>query len=75
MRKVYLFDMGLLVVAGAVAAVLAKEPVHPEKLSRDDIDGEVLTCTDMLESTEDGNTTQDCTNTRVIDTADASGPG
>ncbi len=74
MRKIYLFDMGLLVLAGAVAAGLAREPVHPEKLSKDDIDGEVLTCPEMLESTEVGNTTQDCTNIRIIDPENASGP-
>jgi len=61
MRKVYLFDMGLLVLAGTVAAVLAEEPVHPEKLSREEIAGEVFSRPDMLELTENGNTTLDVT--------------
>ena len=61
MRKVYLFDMGLLVLAGTVAAVLAKEPVHPAKISEDDIDGDIFSRPDMFESTKDGNTTQDVT--------------
>lgn len=61
MRKVYLFDMGLLVLAGTVAVVLAEEPVHPAKLSTDDIAGEAFSRPDMLELTEDGNTTLDVT--------------
>ena len=61
MRKVYLFDMGLLVLAGTVAAVLADEPVHPEKLSKSDIAGEVFARHDMYEHTENGNTTLDVT--------------
>lgn len=59
MRKTYLIDIGLLVVAGTVAAVLADEPVHPAKLSAADIAGEVFTRPDMLEHTENGNTTLD----------------
>ena len=42
MRKTYIIDMGLLVIAGTVAAVLANEPAHPEKLSHEDIAGELL---------------------------------
>lgn len=61
MRKVYLFDMGLLVLAGTVAAVLAEEPVHPEKLSKEEIAGEVFSRPNMLELTENGNTTLDVT--------------
>lgn len=61
MRKTYIIDLGLLVVAGTVAAVLANEPVHPEKLSREDIAGEIFSRSDMLELTEYGNTTQDVT--------------
>lgn len=30
MRKIYLVDIGLLVVAGTVAVVLTDNPVHPE---------------------------------------------
>ena len=61
MRKTYILDMGLLVIAGTVAAVLAEEPVHPEKLSREDVSGEVFSRPDMLEVTEGGNTTLDVT--------------
>jgi len=61
MRKVYVFDLGLLVLAGTVAAVLAEEPVHPEKLSKDEITGEVFSRPDMLELTDNGNTTLDVT--------------
>jgi len=66
MRKIYLFDLGLLVLAGAVAAVLAKEPthkgpLHPAKISSEDIDGKLFERPDMLELTEHGNTTQDVT--------------
>jgi len=61
MRKTYIVDMGLLVLAGTVAAVLAKEPVHPAKLSREDIAGEVFARPDMLELTDKGNTTLDVT--------------
>ena len=56
------FESGpLLVVAGAVAAVLADEPVYPEKLSNTDIAGEVFARPDTVKHTEDGNTTLDVT--------------
>lgn len=61
MRKTYLIDIGLLVVAGTVAAVLADEPVYPEKLSASDIAGEVFARPDMVEHTDNGNTTLDVT--------------
>lgn len=61
MRKIYIADLGLLVLAGTVAVVLAKEPVHPAKLSKDDIAGDVFSRPDMLELTENGNTTLDVT--------------
>lgn len=61
MRKVYLFDIGLLILAGTVAGVLADEPVHPAKLSKADIAGEVFKRPDMVEQTENGNTTLDVT--------------
>jgi uncharacterized cupin superfamily protein len=61
MRKTYLIDIGLLVVAGTVAAVLADEPVHPEKLSAGDIAGEVFARPDMVEHTDNGHTTFDVT--------------
>jgi len=61
MRKVYLFDIGMLVLAGAVAGVLADEPVHPAKLSKADIAGEVFSRSDRIEHTDNGNTTLDVT--------------
>lgn len=61
MRKTYIVDLGLLVVAGTVAAVLAKEPAHPEKLSEEDVAGEIFSRPGMLELTEGGNTTLDVT--------------
>lgn len=44
MRKIYIVDIGLLVVAGTVAAVLANEPVYPEKLSREDSTSKISPC-------------------------------
>lgn len=61
MRKIYLIDIGLLVVAATIAVALADEPVHPAKLSKTDIEGEVFDRPDMLELTEGGNTTLDVT--------------
>ena len=61
MRKIYFLDMGLLVLAGTVAAVLADEPAHPAKLSKTDIGGEVFDRPEMVELTENGNTTLDVT--------------
>lgn len=43
MRKIYLFDIGLLVVAGTVAAVLTNEPGQSEKLPEGDIATETAT--------------------------------
>lgn len=64
MRKIYLFDIGLLVVAGTVAGVLADEPVHPAKPSQADIVGEAVNCSDMPEHA-DG-----CSEIRAIDSGD-----
>ena len=61
MRKIYLVDIGLLVLAGTVAAVLADEPVQPVKLTKTDIAGEVFDRPEMLEHSESGNTTLDVT--------------
>ncbi len=61
MRKIYRVDLGLLVLAGMVAVVLADEPVHPAKLSKSDIAGNVFDRPDTLEHTENGNTTLDVT--------------
>ncbi len=73
MRRIYLFDIGLLVLAGSVASVLAGEPVHPAKLSKADIAGEVFDRPDMLETTENGNTTLDVTSLLSSDGKFASG--
>lgn len=73
MRKVYLFDLGLLVIAGTVAVVLADEPVHPAKLSNQDIAGEIFNRPDMIELTEGGNTTLDVTSLLSSDKKFASG--
>ncbi len=73
MRKVYLFDMGLLAIAGTVAVVLADEPVHPAKLSKTDIAGEIFNSPDMIELNEGGNTTLDVTSLLSSDKKFASG--
>lgn len=73
MRKTYLVDIGLLIVAGTVAAVLADEPVHPEKLSEADIAGEVFARPAMYEHTENGNTTLDVTSFMSSDNRFGSG--
>ena len=61
MKKIYLFDIALLIVAATIAVALADEPVHPAKLSKKDIGGEVFERPDMFEHTEGGNTTLDVT--------------
>lgn len=73
MRKIYLLDMGLLVLAGTVAAVLADEPVHPAKLSKSDIAGEIFERPDTIELTANGNTTLDVTSLLSSDKKFASG--
>ena len=69
MRKIYLFDMGLLVLAGATAAVLTGKPVHPGTSSGEEIAGEVYACPDMLELIETG-----CETTRNVPSTDDPGP-
>ena len=61
MRRIYIADLGLLAIAGTVAAVLAREAMHPATLSKDDISGDVFTRPEVLEVTENGNTTLDVT--------------
>ncbi len=73
MRKIYLFDMGLLIVAATIAVALADEPVYPAKLSKTDIAGEVFDRPDMLELTEGGNTMLDVTSFLSSDKKFASG--
>ncbi|MCP5091080.1 MAG: DUF861 domain-containing protein [Gammaproteobacteria bacterium] len=73
MRKIYLFDIGLLVLAATIAVALADEPAHPAKLSKTDVAGEIFDRPDMLELTEDGNTTLDVTSFLASDKKFASG--
>jgi len=73
MRKIYLFDIGLLVVAATIAVALADEPAYPAKLSKTDIAGEVFDRPDMLKLTEGGNTTLDVTSFLSSDKKFASG--
>lgn len=54
MRKIYLFDMGLLVVAGAIASVLTAKPVHSGASSEKEIAGEVSSCPDRFDLIETG---------------------
>jgi len=61
MRKIYLFDIGLLVVAGTIAGVFADEPLRPADPSKADIVGEAVNRADVLEQA-DG-----CSEIRVID--------
>lgn len=71
MRRIYLADLGLLVLAGAVAAVLAAEevaePIHPAEMSKTDIAGAIFDRPDVLELTENGNTTLDVTSLLASD--------
>ncbi|MBU2678304.1 MAG: DUF861 domain-containing protein [Gammaproteobacteria bacterium] len=73
MRRIYLFGMGLLVLAGTMAAVLADKPVHPAKLSKADIGGEVFARPDVVEHKSNGNTTLDVTSFLSSDKKFASG--
>lgn len=59
MRKIYLLDMGLLVVAGTMAAVLADKPLHPAKAPTADIAGKVFDRPEMVEQVESSNATLD----------------
>ncbi|NNF40900.1 MAG: hypothetical protein HKN64_05935, partial [Woeseiaceae bacterium] len=61
MRKIYWVDIGLLLLAGGFAVVLADEPVHPAKLTKADIAGDVFDRPDVLEHSANGNTTLDVT--------------
>ncbi|MDH3578363.1 MAG: cupin domain-containing protein [Gammaproteobacteria bacterium] len=61
MRQTRLLNTALLVLVGTVAAASVNEPSHPAKLSRGDIAGEVFDRADMIEHTENGNTTLDVT--------------
>ncbi len=69
MRKIYLFDIGLLVVAGAIAAALTAKPVHSGTSSATEIAGEVLSCPESREAIESG-----CEMTRNVPRADDTGP-
>ena len=53
MRKIYLLDIGLLVLAGTIAAVLADEPVQPAEGSKPDNSGEIREWDDQPKRTEE----------------------
>ncbi len=69
MRKIYLFDLGLLVVAGTIAAALTAKPVHSGASSETEIAGEVLSCPETPELIESG-----CEVTRNASKVDGTGP-
>lgn len=61
MRTNHLLGIGLLILLATVAAALDVEWLHPAKLSKTDIAGEVFDRPQMVEHTADGNTTLDVT--------------
>ena len=52
MRKIYLFDLGLLVLAGTIAAALTAKPVQSTPSSQDEIAGEIVSCAEKPELVE-----------------------
>ena len=54
MRKIYLFDLGLLVLAGTIAAALTAKPVQTQTSSAEEIAGEFISCSEQLERVESG---------------------
>ncbi len=54
MRKIYLFDLGLLVLAGTIAAALTAKPVQSHTESEQDIGGEIISCSEKFERVEIG---------------------
>ena len=69
MRKIYLFDLGLLVVAGTIAAALTAKPVHSGASSETELAGEVLSCQETPELIESG-----CEMPRNASKVDGTGP-
>lgn len=69
MRKIYLFDLGLLVAAGAIAAALTAKPVHSGTSPEAEIAGEGLSCPETPELIESG-----CEMTRNAPRVDDTGP-
>lgn len=54
MRKIYLVDMGLLVVVGSLAAVLVNKSSNPAETSTTDVTAQVYDRPEMAEHTENG---------------------
>ncbi len=52
MRKIYLFDIGLLVLAGTIAAALTAKPVQSTAPSKEEIAGEIVSCPERPELVE-----------------------
>ena len=52
MRKIYLFDIGLLVVAGTIAAALTAKPVQSQISSQEEIADKVVSCADVPQCDE-----------------------
>jgi uncharacterized cupin superfamily protein len=73
MRISSVWNSGLLVLIGIVAAASAQESPHPAKLSRTDIAGEAFDRPEMIRQTANGNTTLDLTSFLSSDKKFASG--
>lgn len=54
MRKIYLVDMGLLVVVGSLAAVLVNKSSNPAETSTTDVTAQVYDRPEMAEHTGNG---------------------
>ena len=54
MRKIYLFDIGLLVIAGTIAAALTAKPIQSTTTSNEEIAGEIVSCPERPELVEGG---------------------
>lgn len=52
MRKIYLFDLGLLVLAGTIAAALTAKPVQSQTSPDEEVADKVVACTDVLQHAE-----------------------
>ncbi len=54
MRKIYLFDLGLLVLAGTIAAALTAKPVESGVDSEGENAGEFISCPGNFDGVETG---------------------
>ena len=68
MRKIYLFDLGLLVLAGTIAAALTAKPEQAGMSTEQAFNDELLSCVDMPERIESG-----CDLVRTVPSADDTG--